>query len=62
MAYIITEKCCMCGSCEPFCENGAISDSEDRYVIDQTKCDMCGTCMEYCPIDDAIVKTETLLA
>jgi MinD superfamily P-loop ATPase len=59
MTYIITEKCIMCGSCEPFCKMGAIYDGDDRYVIDQSKCDNCGICVEYCPIDDAIVKAET---
>lgn len=62
MAFIITEKCIMCGSCEPFCKNGAIHDGEDRYVIDQDKCETCGTCMEYCPIDDAIVKASVEIA
>ncbi len=62
MPYMITENCIMCGSCEPYCKNGAIVDGEDRYIIDQAKCDTCGTCMEYCPIDDAIVKASPEIA
>ena len=62
MTYMITEKCIMCGSCEPFCKNKAIYDGEDRYIIDQSKCDGCGTCIEYCPIDDAMVKIEPQIA
>ena len=62
MVYIITDKCIMCGSCEPFCKNGAISDGETKYVIDADRCDSCGTCMEYCPIDDAIVDSATQMA
>ncbi len=55
MPYIITEKCIMCGSCDPFCKNGGISEGDTTYIIDQAKCDACGTCAEYCPIDGAIV-------
>lgn len=58
MVYIITEKCIMCGSCEPFCKENAISDGDNIYIIDASKCDSCGTCLEYCPIDDAIIESE----
>jgi MinD superfamily P-loop ATPase len=56
MAYMITEKCIECGSCQSFCKNKAIKYTNKRYVIDETKCEMCGTCLEYCPIDNAIVE------
>jgi len=56
MTYMITEKCCECGSCAQFCKNGAIDYVEERYTIDPEKCDSCGTCAEYCPIDDALVE------
>ncbi len=55
MVYTITEKCCECGSCEPFCEQEGIEYIDGHYVIDQEHCTGCGTCLEYCPIDDAIV-------
>lgn len=58
MTYIITDECIMCGSCEPFCEEGAIIEGDTKYIIDQTKCGSCGTCTEYCPIDGAIVEVE----
>ena len=48
--YTVTDDCIMCGSCEPFCENGALIEGETRYEIDQAKCDGCGTCAEYCPV------------
>ncbi len=58
--YVITEKCCECGSCAHFCEQGAIDYDYDgqKYEIDPERCDGCGTCMEYCPIDDAIVEAD----
>ncbi|PKN93993.1 MAG: 4Fe-4S ferredoxin [Chloroflexi bacterium HGW-Chloroflexi-6] len=54
--YVITKKCCQCGSCAAFCENKAIEWLDREYAIDQELCDGCGTCLEYCPIDDAIVE------
>lgn len=63
MTYYITEKCIMCGSCESFCENGAIEeDDAHQYVIDEEKCDSCGVCLEYCPIDDAILARPVAVA
>jgi ferredoxin len=65
MTYVITEECIMCGSCEPFCIEGAIIEGDDtRYFIDPSKCGSCGgICTEYCPIDGAIidVKEKTLI-
>jgi electron transport complex protein RnfB len=56
--YVITDKCCACGSCAPFCEQNGIDFDYDaeRYRIDAARCTGCGTCLEYCPIDDAIVE------
>lgn len=62
MTYMITDKCIECGCCEMFCENGAISETDTTYVIDETKCDSCGTCTTYCPIDGAIIKNEVELS
>ncbi|HEX7556904.1 MAG TPA: 4Fe-4S binding protein [Leptolinea sp.] len=56
MTYLITDDCIMCGSCEPFCDKGAIIESNDKYVIDLGKCGGCGVCTEYCPIDGAIIE------
>lgn len=55
MKHMITEECCGCMSCAPFCENRCISCVDGKYVINQELCDGCGTCLEYCPIDNAIV-------
>ena len=55
MAYKITDECVSCGACEPECPVEAISEGEDKYVIDPEKCTDCGSCAEVCP-NDAIVQ------
>lgn len=54
MAYKITDECVSCGACEAECPVEAISEGEDKYVIDPEKCTDCGSCVEVCP-SDAIV-------
>jgi len=54
VAYKITDECVSCGACEPECPVEAISEGEDKYVIDPAKCTDCGSCVEVCP-SDAIV-------
>jgi MinD superfamily P-loop ATPase len=56
MKYVITEECCGCGSCAPFCELEGIEYLDGEYEINQELCTGCGTCLEYCPIDGAIVE------
>ena len=41
MAYRICDKCISCGTCEPECPVGAIS---------QEKCIECGACRAVCPV------------
>ncbi|MDE5913541.1 MAG: 4Fe-4S binding protein [Muribaculaceae bacterium] len=48
MAYVITDKCVACGTCEPVCPVGAIS-AGDIYHIDPDTCIECGSCAEVCP-------------
>ena len=56
MAYRITAECEMCGSCELECENQAISEGEEVYVIDPERCTECvgnfeePKCLEVCPV------------
>ena len=38
MAYVISDSCVSCGTCEPECPVGAISQG-----------DSCGTCAGVCP-------------
>ncbi|ODS35459.1 ferredoxin [Candidatus Altiarchaeales archaeon WOR_SM1_SCG] len=49
MAYKITEDCVSCGSCEPECPVGAISEGDGTYVIDPDVCTECGACVDACP-------------
>ena len=51
MAYKITDKCISCGQCEGECPVEAISEGDDRYVIDAEKCIDCGACAAVCPVD-----------
>jgi len=51
MAYFITEECIACGSCEDECPVEAISEGEDRYVIDPELCTDCGACADICPVE-----------
>ena len=54
MPHRITDDCLACGACESECPESAISEGEDKYVIDPEKCTDCGTCAEVCP-EGAIV-------
>jgi ferredoxin len=51
MAHTINDECISCGACESECPEGAISEGEDKYVIDPEKCTDCGSCVEVCPSD-----------
>jgi ferredoxin len=51
MAYFITDECISCGSCQSVCPVEAISEGEDKYVIDSNLCTECGTCAEQCPVE-----------
>lgn len=49
MAYVITDACISCGTCEGECPTGAISQGDSIYVIDAGACIDCGTCAGACP-------------
>ena len=51
MAYVITDDCTMCGTCVEECAVEAISEGEDKYVIDADACTECGSCADVCPVD-----------
>lgn len=51
MAYVITDECISCGSCEAECPTGAISSGADKYIIDADACIDCGACASVCPTD-----------
>lgn len=55
MAYVITDECLSCGACADQCPVEAISEGDDKYVIDQDTCVECGACAAQCPVS-AIVE------
>ncbi|MDD6262679.1 MAG: DUF362 domain-containing protein [Eubacteriales bacterium] len=51
MAYVISDECISCGSCEGECPVSAISQGDDKYVIDADVCVECGACASVCPVE-----------
>ena len=49
MAYVITDECVACGTCEGECPVGDIAEGDGKYVIDADTCAECGTCAYACP-------------
>ncbi len=58
MAYVITDECIACGACEDECPEGAISEQDDKYVIDSSLCNDCGSCAEACSVEAIIAGDE----
>ena len=50
MAYKINDDCISCGACADECPVNAISEGEDKYVIDEDTCIDCGSCAGACPV------------
>jgi len=51
MAYVISDECTMCGSCESVCPADAISEGDPKYIIDPEACTDCGACADECPVE-----------
>lgn len=51
MAYKITDACIKCGACMDTCPVEAISEGEEKYVINAEICISCGACADSCPAD-----------
>ncbi len=50
MAYKISDECISCGACEAECPVKAISEGEDKYIINSETCIECGACADVCPV------------
>ena len=50
MAFKITDECISCGACAAECPVNAISEGNDKYVIDADACIDCGNCAAVCPV------------
>ena len=57
MAYVISDSCVACGTCQSVCPADAIKEG-DIYSIDPDTCLDCGTCADACPTG---AKTKQLL-
>lgn len=51
MAYVIGDDCLSCGACADSCPVGAISEGDDKYLIDADVCAECGACAAACPAE-----------
>ena len=49
MARFISDDCVSCGTCVDECPVDAISQGDDKYVIDADACVDCAACEAVCP-------------
>lgn len=50
MAFKISDECVKCGACAEECPVSAITEGDDKYVIDADTCISCGNCNSVCPV------------
>jgi ferredoxin len=51
MAHVISDECISCGGCAEVCPVEAISQGDDKYVINADECIDCGACAAQCPVE-----------
>ena len=51
MAYVIDDKCIMCGACVDTCPVDAISSGDPKFTINPETCVDCGACADVCPVE-----------
>jgi len=56
VAHRITDECIVCGACTSECPVEAISEGEEKNVIDPAKCTDCGACVEVCPTEAIVAE------
>ena len=49
MARVISDECSSCGACAAECPTEAISECDDKFVVDADTCVDCGACEDVCP-------------
>ena len=52
--FKITDQCVNCGACEGDCPVSAISEKDDKRVINPDVCISCGSCAASCPAEAII--------
>lgn len=50
MAFVISDQCISCGTCEGQCPVGAISAGDGKFEINPDTCISCGSCAGACPV------------
>jgi ferredoxin len=58
MPYVVTDECILCGACEAGCESEAITEGQNKMIIDKNVCIECGTCERNCPSGAIIFEKE----
>ena len=62
MAYVISDDCISCGTCEGECPAGAISEGDGKYEIDADTCMDCGSCAGACPArNNSLILRRTII-
>jgi len=47
----LKDACTLCGVCVKVCREGAIAQTENEILLDESKCNNCGRCVKSCPVD-----------
>ena len=50
MAFVISDQCISCGTCEGQCPVGAIAAGDGQFEINPDTCISCGGCAGACPV------------